>query len=61
MFNTAMDHWDLDVPVAGFLAEGAALVDVWGGGEATVRDGRLVGLGLPGRSGAVLELRAEPG
>jgi len=60
VFNIAAEPWDLKVPVNDYLAEGAVLQDLWGEGQAMVRNGTLAGLTLPGRSGSVLGLQREP-
>ena len=45
----------LDLPVEGYLAEGARMQDVWKEGSlTTVRGGKIEGLQIPKRSGAVL-------
>jgi neopullulanase len=54
VLNNSPASCDLDVPVRGLFAEGAALHDLWGGGQAQVAAGRITGMALPPRSGAVL-------
>ena len=46
----------LDVPLKGHLPEGAVLRDLLGGGEAKVVRGRLQGLSVPPRRGAILKV-----
>jgi len=60
--NNSGDTIALDVPVAGYLADGTVLRDVWSNGEpATVMEGHLRGPKLSPRSGAVFEaLSAHP-
>lgn len=55
VLNNDTAIYDLDVPVGGHLPEGTRLRDLLGSGEASVAAGRLTGLALPARSGAVLE------
>jgi cyclomaltodextrinase len=54
VLNVGSKPWGLQLPLQGYVPEGAALEGVWQEGTATVRDGRLVGLELPARSGLVL-------
>jgi cyclomaltodextrinase len=56
VFNVGARPWGLDVPVQGYLQDGAMLQGVWGEGTATVQDGRLAGLSVPARTGLVLEV-----
>jgi cyclomaltodextrinase len=56
VFNTGKSPWDLDVPVEGYLSEGAVLQGLWGEGQASVGKGRLRGLEVPARRGVVLQL-----
>jgi len=46
----------LDVPVRGLFTDGTALHDLWEGGEAQVANGRITGMTLLPRSGAVLAM-----
>jgi hypothetical protein len=54
VFNNGAAAYNLDVPMQGLFPDGASLRDLWGGGEARVTAGRIAGLALPPRSGAVL-------
>lgn len=54
VFNNSPTSLALEVPVAGYLAEGTVLRDVWAGGEAPrVMNGYLRGATLPPYSGGV--------
>jgi len=54
VLNNGLAHYDLDVPVGGLFTDGTPLHDLWEGGQAQVVAGRITGLALPPRSGAVL-------
>jgi len=56
VLNNGEMTYCLDVPVKGYQPDGAVLCDLLGGGEATVAGGRLRGLSLPPRAGAILPL-----
>ncbi len=47
-------HAGLNVPLQGYLRDGAELHGVWDEGTATVRNGALTGLMVPARTGNVL-------
>jgi cyclomaltodextrinase len=55
VLNNGAARYELDVPVHGLFADGTPLHDVWEGGGARVAAGRIAGLTLPPRSGAVLQ------
>jgi cyclomaltodextrinase len=57
VFNTAAEPWEMDLPVGGYLSDGAVLHGAWGEGTATVQGGRLGGLVVPARTGSVFELK----
>ncbi|MCX7681752.1 MAG: glycoside hydrolase family 13 protein [Anaerolineae bacterium] len=59
VFNNGTDRYDLDVPLKGLWAEGSELRNIWQEGRAQVKDGRITGLVLPPRSGAVLQAVAQ--
>jgi len=54
VLNNGSASYNLDVPVQSLFANGAILRDLWEGGQARVNAGRMTGLTLPPRSGAVL-------
>jgi len=54
VLNNSETTYLLDVPVKGYQPDGAVLSDLLGGGEAMVAGGRLRGLSLPPRTGAIL-------
>jgi neopullulanase len=54
VINTGSEPYDLDVPVAGLLADGAVLEDLWAGGTAQVEAGHVRGKAMPPHSGAVI-------
>jgi len=56
VLNNGEMTYCLDVPVKGYQPDGAVLCDLLSGGEATVAGGRLRGLSLPPRAGAILPL-----
>jgi len=72
VLNNGPKSYDLDVPVPGLFDDGTALLDLWKGGtsplelggteggrgQAQVIAGRLTGLTLPPRSGAVLTVES---
>jgi len=60
VLNNGATRYDLDVPVAGLLADGAHLKDLWGDLPASapnlnVTDGRIAGATLPPRGAVVLK------
>jgi neopullulanase len=57
VFNTAAEPWEMDLPVGGYLSDGAVLHGAWGEGTATVQGGRLGGLVVPARTGSGFELK----
>lgn len=59
VLNNGPASCDLDVPVQGLFAAGAALHDLWGGGRAHVAAGRITDATLPPRSGAMLKKAGE--
>jgi cyclomaltodextrinase len=59
VLNAGSQPWDLDVPVEGYLRDGAVLQGVWGEGAASVRDGRLTALVVPARTGLVLHASSD--
>nr|HID15134.1 alpha-amylase [Anaerolineae bacterium] len=59
VLNNDASTYRLDIPVSAHLPDGTRLRDLIGGGEASVVAGRLTGLTLPPRSGAVLAVGAE--
>jgi len=61
VLNNGPTSYDLDVPVRGLFADGAVLRDLWAGGRARVDEGRLTGLTLPPRAGAVLAAEGNLG
>jgi len=58
VLNTGTKPWDLDVPVQGYLENGAVLQGVWGEGTVTVQAGRITGLTAPARAAIVLQSTA---
>ncbi len=54
VLNNDTTTYRLDVPMGNHLPDGTRLRNLMGGGEASVVAGRLTGLALPPRSGAVL-------
>jgi glycosidase len=56
VFNTGSAAWELDLPVAGLLGDGASLRGVWGEGAGDVLGGRLRGPSVPARTGMVMEV-----
>ncbi len=61
VLNNGRASYELDVPLRGLFAGGSALHDLWAGGRARVDEGRLTGLTLPPRSGAVLAAEGSLG
>jgi neopullulanase len=61
VLNNGPASYELDVPLWGLLADGSTLHDLWAGGRARVDEGRLAGLTLPPRAGAVLAAEGNPG
>ena len=59
VFNAGTTSWELDVPAAGYLENGALLQAVWGEGSATVQHGHLGGLFVAARTGMVLQVVAN--
>ena len=55
VLNNGPTSYDLDVPVVSLFSDGATLHDLWGGGRAQVMTGRIAGMTLLPRSGAVLK------
>ncbi len=56
VLNNGTTACEMDVPVHDLFADGAALRDLWNGGQAKVVAGRITGVTLSPRSGAVLAL-----
>ena len=54
VLNGGTQPWNLNVPLRGYLPEGAVLQGAWDEGTATVRNGALTGLSVPSRTGLVL-------
>jgi len=54
VLNVGTRPWSLNLAPQGYLPEGATLQGAWGEGTATVRNGVLSGLSVPGRTGVVL-------
>ena len=54
VLNNGEGGYPLDVPLGGHLLDGVILHDLIGGGEARVTGGRLRGLSLSPRTGAIL-------
>jgi len=54
VLNNGPEPYHGDLPAAGLFEDGAVLRDVWSEGEAHVVDGRITGMNLEPRSGAVL-------
>jgi cyclomaltodextrinase len=54
VLNNGAISYDVNVPVQGLFADGTALHDLWGEGQARVAAGWITGATLPPRSGAVL-------
>jgi len=61
VLNNGPASCDLDVPVRGLFADGAAVHDLWQGRRAQVVAGRIAGLTLLPRSGAVLTAESPDG
>jgi neopullulanase len=59
ILNNGRQPATVDVPVAGYLEEGARLRDVWRTADVVVVRGRIEGIPIAARSGAVLELAAS--
>ncbi len=59
VLNNGPAAYDLDVPTGALFPDGATLRDLWGSGAAHVAAGRVAGLRLPPRSGAVLTMELE--
>ena len=57
VLNNGPAGYGLDVPVRDLFADGTILHDLWEGGQAQVTAGRITGMTLPPRSGAVLAAR----
>jgi cyclomaltodextrinase len=55
VLNNSRRPVTLAIPVAGYVDNGVRLRDVWGDITATVTQGRIEGITIPGRSGSVLE------
>lgn len=56
VINNSKTTYRLDIPVEGYLPEGARVHDALSGEHATVASGRMVGMSLRPRSGAVLTI-----
>lgn len=54
VLNNGKESYPLDVPIEGYLPDETILCDLLGGKEARVTGGRLRGLSLPPRTGAIL-------
>lgn len=54
VLNNGTGEYKLSVPLKELFTEGSRLQNIWGEGEAWVKNGRATGLTLPPRSGAVL-------
>jgi neopullulanase len=54
VLNNGATAWEVDLPARGLFADGAALHDLWNGGQARVVAGRIAGMTLSPRSGMVL-------
>jgi cyclomaltodextrinase len=61
VLNNGPASYDLDVPGWDLFADGTTLHDLWAGGRARVDEGRLIGLTLPPRAGAVLAAEGNRG
>jgi cyclomaltodextrinase len=55
LLNASLRPVTIDVPVADYLRDGLSLSDVWSDATATVSRGRIKGLRIPARSGAVFQ------
>jgi len=56
VLNNGPATYTQPIPANDLFPDGSVLRDVWGNGAARVSDGRIVGLHLPPRAGAVLEM-----
>jgi cyclomaltodextrinase len=56
VLNNGASSYDLNMPAQGLYADGAILHDLWDDGQAQVSEGKITGLTLPPRSGAVLRI-----
>jgi neopullulanase len=56
VLNNSTAPYPLAIPTAGALSEGAALTDLLGSAQCTVRDGAITGATVPARDGVVLRL-----
>jgi hypothetical protein len=54
VLNNGEEVYPLDVPLKGYLPDGVILHELIGGGEARATGGRLSGLSLSPRMGAIL-------
>ena len=61
VLNNGPASYDLDVPLRGLFADTTTMQDLWAGGGARVDEGRLTGLTLPPRAGAVLAAEGNLG
>jgi hypothetical protein len=61
VLNNGRAGYELDVPLRGLFSDAMVLHDLWAGGRARVDEGRLTGLTLPPRSGAVLAAEGDQG
>ena len=55
VLNNGLTSYDLDVSVVSLFSDGTTLHDLWGGGRAQVMTGRIAGMTLLPRSGAVFQ------
>ena len=54
VINTRISDYTLDIPATGYLTQGLHLQNILDKGEAVVRDGKIQGLTIPARKGAIL-------
>ena len=54
VINTGISDYTLDIPATGYLPQGLRLQNILDKGEAVVRDGKIQGLTIPARNGAIL-------
>jgi hypothetical protein len=59
VLNSGRQPATVDLPVAGYLGEGALLHDVWDHTEGKVSHGKIPGVVVPARTGVVLATRDQ--